>query len=42
MEQQALPNLKKILFNAYQNIYLSNEAAANHIPDLVQKQPPPG
>ncbi|WP_293741122.1 M1 family aminopeptidase [uncultured Pedobacter sp.] len=40
MEQQQMPNNKKILFNAYQNIYLSAEAG-KRMYDIWQKQTAP-
>ena len=40
MEQQSLPNNKKLLFKAYQDVYL-NEAAQNKIYNIWKKQLPP-
>lgn len=40
MEQQTLPNNKKLLFKAYQDVYL-NEAAQSKIYNIWQKQQPP-
>ncbi len=40
MEQQALPNNKKILFKAYQDVYLTS-AAQSKIYSIWQKQQPP-
>lgn len=40
MEQQTLPNNKKILFKTYQDVYL-NEAAQSKIYNIWKKQQPP-
>ncbi|MEJ5964158.1 M1 family metallopeptidase [Pedobacter immunditicola] len=42
MEQQKLPNHKKILFNAYQNSYLSEDAAKTIYRIWEKKQAPEG
>lgn len=42
MEQQTLPNHKKILFNAYQNSYLSEDAAKTIYRIWEKKQVPTG
>jgi aminopeptidase N len=40
MEQQTQPNHKKVLFRAYQDVYLTSQAKAN-IYNIWQKQQPP-
>ena len=42
MQQDTLPNNKKILFRAYQDIYLTSTARANLYKIWQQKQPPAG
>jgi len=42
MEQQTQPNNKKILFKAYQDIYLSNTAKSSIYKIWKQQQPPAG